>query len=277
MLARRSRKMHGLLSVLLLFCAVAPTLAQGWHGLAPLKSSRADVERILGQPKQSTANTSIYDFRGEEVFVVYSSGPCNTNPEGWDVPPDTLVNLTITPDRPLKVTELNLSDRDYKLKQDGDVNDVAYYVNEDAGIVYQVDTRGGVVKGITYSPTSKQTALRCPGAGEAIVETVKFGEYLGVGLNGDKKLFNDFAELLTKHHSTYAVLIVYEDSSVTDAEAVTHRRTIREYLVNGLHLDERRIKIVDGGCRQKPGVELYVVPSGGYLPTATPDRECERE
>jgi hypothetical protein len=264
--------------MLLLICAMAVlTCAQGWHGIAPLKSTRVDVERILGRPKNTTANTSIYDFRGDEIFVVYSGGPCTTNPEGWDVPQDTVINITLTPKRRFKVTEVNLNNHDYKLKQDEEVGDIAYYVNEDAGISYEVDIREGVVKGITYSPTSKQAPIRCQGAGENILKTVKLGECLGVDLSGDKKLLNDFADFLTRHSSTDAYLIVYEDGSVTDEDAITHRRIIKEYLANDLHLDVRRINIVDGGCRHKPTVELYVVPSGGYPPSATPDRTCDRK
>ena len=275
--ARRSNKKQSLTLVLLIICAATPTLAQGWHGIAPLKSTREDVERILGLPKQRTINASIYDFRGEEVFVVYSSGPCAVNPDGWNVPPDTVVNFTITPEPQLKVTERRLNDQGYKLKQDGDVGDIAYYINEDAGIRYEVNTREGVVKGITYLPTSKQATLRCSGSGESIVKTFKFGEYLGANLSGDNKLLNNFAEILIKHGSTDAYLVVYEDGSVTDEDAITHRRTVKEYLVNSLHLDTRRIKVIDGGCRQKPGIELYVVPSGGYLPAAAPDCECDRK
>jgi hypothetical protein len=277
MLAGRINKKQGLIPVLLLLvCAATPTLAQGWHGVVPLKSTRADAERILGRPEKRTADVSIYKFRAEKVFVVYSSGPCNTSPEGWDVPRDTVINITITPEPRPTVTGLKLNDRDYKFKRDGEVLDIAYYVNEDAGITYEVDTREGVVKGITYSPTSKQAALRCPGAGERILQTFKFGEYIGVDPKGGDRLLNNFAAVLTKQNSAEAYLVVYEDGSVTDEDAGTHRRTIKEYLINRLHLDARRIQVLDGGCRQKPAVELYVVPPGGYSPTSTPDCECNR-
>lgn len=100
--------------------------------------------------------------------------------------------MTITPEPRPKVAELKLNEHDYKFKKDEEVGDIAYYVNEDAGVTYEVDMRGGVVKGITYSPTSKQAALRCPGVGELIVKTFKFGEYLGVDPNGTDKLLNNF-------------------------------------------------------------------------------------
>lgn len=276
--ASRSNKNPSLaLVALLLVCAAAPTLAQGWHGIAPLRSTRSDAERMLGRPKKSTANVSIYDFRGEKVLVVYSGGPCSTNPQGWDVPRDTVINITITPEPRPTITELKLNERDYIFTRDEEVIDSAYYVNEEDGVSYEVNTREGVVKGITYSPTSKQAALRCPGAGDLIVKTFKFGEYLGVTPSGDDGLLKDFADLLTKHPSTEACLIVYEGTPVTNRDATAHRRIIKGYLVNRLLLDARRIKVIDGGCRQKPGVELYVVPAGGYPPVSTPNRECDRE
>ena len=48
--------------------------AQGWRGIVPLHSTRADVERLVGSPM--TPNGITYDLKNERVNVVYSDGGC---------------------------------------------------------------------------------------------------------------------------------------------------------------------------------------------------------
>ena len=45
-------------AALLLFQAATPVMATGWNGIEPLKSRRADVERILGRPLPSSAGVA---------------------------------------------------------------------------------------------------------------------------------------------------------------------------------------------------------------------------
>ncbi len=45
-------------AALLLLQAAPPTMAAGWNGIEPLKSRRADVERILGRPLPSSAGAA---------------------------------------------------------------------------------------------------------------------------------------------------------------------------------------------------------------------------
>ena len=61
--------------------------AKSWRGIVPLKSTRADVERLLGKPGKYNR----YQFENERVSFDYSNGRC----EGSDhclclVPADTV-------------------------------------------------------------------------------------------------------------------------------------------------------------------------------------------
>ena len=57
-------------------------------------------------------------------------------------------------------------------------------------------------------------------------------------------------------------------SRVGDAQKASAR--LKDYLVKKRGLDAVRIVSVDGGYRERPAFELWLVPSGAQLPTPTP-------
>lgn len=62
---------------ILTFCVADSTQAQGWRGIKPLHSTRADVERLIGPPM--TQNDGIYDLKMDESI---SSTPTGRTPKG---------------------------------------------------------------------------------------------------------------------------------------------------------------------------------------------------
>src|SRR6266850_6493366 len=82
-----------------------------WHGIVPLHSTRKEVEKILGPSfPESKGNDAIYYYtENERVFVLYSNGPCDVQPSnGWDVPHDTVIQVSVDPKFKPKFAELNL-------------------------------------------------------------------------------------------------------------------------------------------------------------------------
>ena len=92
----------GLLFVALTFVAVSE--AKDWRGIKPLHSTRADVERSLGQPQQGSKGS--YSTADETILVSYSESPCA---HGWNVPPGTVISLSVYPKKPLKIDTLGIS------------------------------------------------------------------------------------------------------------------------------------------------------------------------
>ena len=45
--------------ILVALCAVGTANGKGWRGIIPLHSTRADVERLLGQPTEETSKYSV--------------------------------------------------------------------------------------------------------------------------------------------------------------------------------------------------------------------------
>lgn len=154
--------------VIVLFCCVlvAASLAyaKGWHGITPLRSTRADVEKQLGPAKDPTKeHVSMHETENEEVIVEYSTGPpCGTGwPGVWRVPRGTVINIIVHPKREVRFADLHLDEGQYKeTDNEGHGPPYFYYTNKPDGIQYEV-TQGRVMS-ITYFANQKDsTDLRC--------------------------------------------------------------------------------------------------------------------
>lgn len=129
-----------------------------WRQLVPLRSTRADVERLLGSSKDDYfAN---YELEEGKLFVEYSSGPCRAERKGgWNVPKDVVVSFSFTPTEKKKVSAFKLNPKKFRKVVDDHVGGVIYYINDDKGITYEVqDERVDVVY---YEPASSNSHLYC--------------------------------------------------------------------------------------------------------------------
>lgn len=129
--------------------------AKGWRGIEPLRSTRADVERLLGRPE--TEAGSVYATAGERVSVSYSSRPCDY---GWQVAPGTVISLFVYPKQPPKLADLKLDEKKHEARKDLHLA-IVYYMDSEAGINYTVDSTTGLVTGVEYYPPLKSKATRC--------------------------------------------------------------------------------------------------------------------
>jgi hypothetical protein len=129
----------------------------GWHGIVPLRSTRADVIRLLGSP---TIDGRYYEIDDNTVYIDYSDGPCEKGKSGWNVPRDTVVRISVAPNEDLKFSDLRINRKKFKQSRDGELPGIVYYTNDVQGITIAVSE--GEVRNIYYRPTSKDNHLRCP-------------------------------------------------------------------------------------------------------------------
>jgi hypothetical protein len=150
---------------LLVFLAVIQPQANCWRGIAPLRSTRADVEKLLGRPvpESKALDAATYKTKSERVFVLYSTGACDVKPgNGWNVPRGTVISISVEPNVKPKLTDLKLDESKYDKARDPEVLFITYYTNEEEGISIEVNTEEGTVTTFRYSPMSKDNHLRCP-------------------------------------------------------------------------------------------------------------------
>lgn len=154
-----------ILSTCLALTAASLSYGKEWHGIVPLHSTRADVDRLLGPAKAPAENhSSIHETEREVVLVEYSTGePCSGGVNRWKVPRGTVLSVSVAPRAKVRFSELHLDESQYKVTDGGHVPNYTYYTNDKEGI--KVEVTGGLVMSISYFPGSKDKELRCPGAG----------------------------------------------------------------------------------------------------------------
>ena len=156
------------LIVLLLLCAcgllsTASLQPAGWRGIVPLHSTRADVERIIGEPN---FKYDLYDFENERVSIMYSGDPCTEGLRGsYNVPRDTVISIDVSPKRMMTLSGLGVDLAKYKKTRDPAIEVHSFYRNEEEGITIGTFEGDGEDKGkvlrIYYGPAAKDIHLRC--------------------------------------------------------------------------------------------------------------------
>lgn len=143
---------------LIILAGVSVSPAKEWRGIVPLKSTRADVEKLLGPPHDKYIFA--YFLPEENIYFQYSQGTCK---EGWNIPSDTVIHIVIAPNLKKPLADLNLDLTKYKKEPgDYDVADHFYYIDEEEGLAISV--RNGIVQKYILGPTAKDNSLRCPKA-----------------------------------------------------------------------------------------------------------------
>ena len=131
---------------------------QDLHRIVPLKSTRADVERLLGPAKRSYGIS--YQLKEGGLFIQYSSGPCRPGQEGgWNVPEDVVISFSFSPKRKKGLSSFRLDPKKLRKVIDQHVLGVYYYINDEDGITYTIQREK--VDSIEYGPPKKYDYLYC--------------------------------------------------------------------------------------------------------------------
>ena len=136
-----------------------------WRGIQPLFSTRDDVERVLGKPKQQSLNDDyVYETAEERIRVLYSERPCEPSVVGnWDVPSNTVLRITVIPQKTLLSKDLNLDKEAYRRGPDPNIPNAFFWLNLNDGIMIESELRDGCEKvvTITYKPSTRDRNLLC--------------------------------------------------------------------------------------------------------------------
>jgi len=260
------------------------TQSRGWRGVVPLHSTRADVERLLGSPKESRGVASTYESKDQRVIVFYSAGRCKeTGSDAWNVPRDTVLSITIHPNAKLLVHDLNLDKTKYERVANDHIQGVIYYFNKEEGVRISarlLEKEGEDVDSITYEPAARDNNLRCsrsapqqsaPNSTEYLI--LKFDEYSGLPLEDERARLDNFAIHLQKDQPQFKGYIIVYARANARSQAKAHAKWAKDYLVNVRNIVSSRISAMDGGCRRRMEVELYALPNS--LSPPKPNASCD--
>lgn len=281
----RNLRVGTIIGVLACVFAFAPkdVAAKAWRGIVPLHSTHADVEKLLGRP---TFEDSGYDIDGEQVLIRYSAQGCEEGlPGGWNVPPNTVVNISVSSTNDLKLTDVLVPGKNYEQIY-GTHTPHVDYVDVQDGVRYR--TVDGSVQTISYfGAEADDKKLRCgeykyaapvPAGAKNKFEQYPFDSFGKIPFeDAAARLDNFVIQLLNLNQGTpryRGFIIVYAGRSAYDKEAQSVTECYKNYLVKVREADLETIVAVDGGYRDAFIVELYIMPNDAYppmlLPTVSP-------
>lgn len=135
--------------------------AQAWRQIRPLRTSRKQVEKMLGRPKV-IGGVSSFDFANETIDVFYLKRSCQFDRQGWNVPVNTVTSVRIVPKK-----KVSLADTQWDLskfrKEPGSFDNPSHslFVNEKDGVTLSVID--GVLDSYSYGPRRRDKTKQCPG------------------------------------------------------------------------------------------------------------------
>jgi len=267
-----------LLALCPVLSAVSAVQARGWHAIVPLHSTRADVERLMGPPDEKISEYSVfYRTPKETVIVQYAQGlPCGIGQKysQWRVPRNTVVSILVTPAQPVRLSDLGIDESKYEKRSGGHRSDDVYYINDQDGESLRVFLNE--VRTMSYFPGAIDKDLKCPAS--AATSDVKcegltpptFASYRRVSLEKENSLLDNFVIALRDEVNRKGYIIAYAGKEARVGEAKARAQRAKNYLVKVRDFPPDRLKAMDGGYREEPQLDLYIVPDGTCAPTPAP-------
>ncbi len=140
---------------------LTPSPLDGWKGILPLHSTRADVERQLGLPSTPCQGGCTYKGQTESVTIVYSTEPCGPGDHNrWRVPVGTVVTVIVYPVVKPKLKDLKRNLKKFTKTKDPELAGHWVYTNHNEGVSYEVSKTGSVLS-FEWFPANKDDSLSC--------------------------------------------------------------------------------------------------------------------
>ena len=151
-----SHRLTCCLFLLLLFAIQCE--AKSWRGIEPLRSTKSDVERLLGKPSEATDKALTYRLPREIAFVSLIT---TQDVSLVNLPVGTVKNIQVTPKNPMGIADLGLDENRIVFIKGSrpEYLGLQGYIDLDAGLI--VKTNGRNIETIFYFGSAKDRAS-CP-------------------------------------------------------------------------------------------------------------------
>ena len=155
--------MTGILKVATCICLMLILIeisqAQGWRRIVPLRSSRSDVEKLLGVARRGSV--AFYSLKDKNILITYSDGlDCDEKgADEWNVPKDKVIGIAVTF---LPKARVTLKDLKLDLGKFGKTSRGTQigYSSDELGLRLTVE--GGLVQTLLSFPAKKDSHVMCP-------------------------------------------------------------------------------------------------------------------
>lgn len=161
-------RLFWMFAVISLINIVAYPQSETWKDLKPLASTKSQADR-LGVAVKVSGNGAKLRYRLSEMSVVIeieTKSFCSEPNAEWNVPKDTIINLTINFTSPKNINEFGFDVSDFtEHRLDNDLPGIFYMSNKEKGILLDVEERGEnkqlLVRVLRFEPSENQNGLRC--------------------------------------------------------------------------------------------------------------------
>lgn len=271
------------LAILLLelfsFCAIAQVQNQNdtepWHSIKLLKSTRAQVEKIFGSPEKKDCISCIYKIADGKIQIDYSTIPCKSSLEGWNVPPDTVLKLKVIPKEFIEFSDLKLNEKDYEEYDPyGGEPIQTFLLNKNTGAFYEVFDKKKITS-FFFEPDETDSNLRCS----------CYPPYNPIGRLYIYYNYINENEIKATLDGYYLQSQAYGGSSIVNVviyigktETIEKYKTIKEKIKNHWKFRDyppEALRIIYGGKREKFQINSILLPRHYPPPVPEPDNPSE--
>ena len=141
-----------------LLLPVRESRAESWRGIIPLKSARADVERLLGKPLPGSLDSyATYKLEDGEATVRYSLRKLCSEVDRCEcqVPDGTVIEIAVESNVKVKFRSVRIDvaafDRFPLVENTG----IMIYRNAKVGLIYTVSVADDTVLYVQYAPSAE--------------------------------------------------------------------------------------------------------------------------
>jgi hypothetical protein len=255
-----------------------------WRGLIPLRSTKSDVEKLLGKPIGSNYPFSkTYEFESGKVYVHYSDGKCL---DGWNVTENTVIDFHIYDWSLMAKTaqDLNLNEKDYFVKNT-DIPEPTW-IDPVAGRSFHFrqglenERIGFVLDSISYMPTRSDKDKRCSGfppfAPERNYFTMDTWPFLDPR-EAKNAFFVNVAQIdntmihlghLGDNYTGYA--LIYFDKSRPFTFYKQQFEKLKGFINKRWASRAGKFIFIEAGFQQKSEIRLYIIPNDWPPPVPSP-------
>jgi len=236
--------------------------AKDWRGIVPLKSTRADVERLFGVQKQTPELAAFYKLPNELVVFHFQNFTCDSEVGkwgyGWNVPLGTVVYIGVIPTGNHRKDEYQLAS-DVKVQDSG--GGIVYYTDNVAG--WSIETYQNSVTLIEYYPEASQHNSQCPQIQQGIIDFFPiFDEYGKLSFEDEKARLDNFV-INMKEGLGRGTIEVRGPTKKDRQQLMKQAARAKSYLVKKRGLEPERLLVIEGGFWEKRVTRLSLYSIGG--------------
>ena len=135
-----------------------------WKGIIPLKTTREEVEQILGKrvnPDSNGYDIADYKFKGGTAYIVFTLGGCRGGVGDYNVPAGRVNRVSFQPDPQPAFRGFKFDRKRFVEGGHPDGPSPSFFVNRLDGISFWLSPDEQSVQRINYFPSSKEDHLKC--------------------------------------------------------------------------------------------------------------------